>query len=56
MIIGGSDILGIILIFLMFIFYAIFKDNPKEGLADAGKMVDKLFDGIKRLINGIERI
>lgn len=54
--ISGSDILGIILIILMFVFYGIFKDDPKKGLADAGKIVDKLFDGIKRLINGIERI
>ena len=54
--ISWSDISGIILIILMFALYAIFKDDPKEGLANAGKIVDKLSDGIKRLIDGIERI
>lgn len=51
-----KDILGIIVILLMLTIYAIFKDNPRKGLTDAGKMVDKIFGGIKKLIREIERI
>ena len=51
-----NDVVGVILIIMMFTLYAVFKDDPKEGLSNAGKVVDKIFDGIKRLINGIERI
>jgi hypothetical protein len=54
--ITGKDIIGIIVIILMFSLYYLFKDDPKKGLEDAGKIVDKLSDSIKRLIRGIEKI
>lgn len=51
-----KDILGIVVIILLLGIYAIFKDDPKQGLTDAGEIVDKIFGGLKKLVREIERI
>jgi hypothetical protein len=51
-----KDVIGIIIIMLMFTLYALFKDDPMKGLENAGKLTEKIFGGIKKLMEEIERI
>ena len=51
-----KDFFGIIIIMLLFTFYALFKDDPMKGLANAGEYADKILNGLKRLFNEVERL
>lgn len=51
-----NDIFGIVIIILLFSFYALFKDDPMKGLANAGEITDKILNGLKRLFKEVERL
>lgn len=51
-----KDILGTIIIMLLFVFYALFKDDPIKGFDNAKKAINNVSGEIKKIIKRVEKI